>query len=233
MKILPILLGILSLPIASYAQETSTAVIVVEERNGDDPISADDPAINSLEEVDPDRLIIDEGNETIDIEANEEAIVEEIVEPIQELEEQPDDLHLPEPTEAVLVKIESPKQIEVSPEQKGGFQLITPWAPKPMQEAPAGWRYIPASPDKAYPVKVKLSSGKSLSLNVMPYTLVPTISKQVVQAREPGYQPERGYQQTFSVSARLESTTSNLKLAADSLDQTIENLSSLVDSLPK
>lgn len=237
MKSIPIICaGLVSLPLVSHSQVVSTAVIIVDE-NGEEPVlDGIDPVVASLTETDLDQDITDReitAGEPIVSETDQGAadIVEEQLE--IKLEEQPEDLHLPVPTEPVLVKVSPPRQIEISDTQEGGFQLITPWAPKPMQQAPDGWRYTPAKADKAYPVEVKLSSGKTLSLNVRPYTLVPTISTSVIQAREPGYQPERGYQQTFSISARLESTTSNLKQAADSLDQSIQNLSSLVDSLPK
>ncbi|MEO1856624.1 MAG: hypothetical protein ABGY95_04565 [Rubritalea sp.] len=149
------------------------------------------------------------------------------------LPRQPKDMRLPEPNEPVTVKIELPEQINLSEAQTGTFQLLTPWAPKPMQKPPIGWRYIPAEQEKAYPIKVKLTTGKTLSLSVTPYTLVPEISSRIIQAREPGYEPRRGYQQVHSISASLRTTTNNLEQAGNSLDQSIANLAALVDSLPK
>jgi len=216
---------LLALPLTGLSQDAPTAIIVEDEV----PLEPDSSAPVLEEDVaDNQNLEEPELDETSD-ELNEPEQPAQPEDPI--LPEQPEDLGLPEPDEPVVVKVEIPKQIELS--EDSGFKLISPWAPKPMQQAPRGWRYIPAQQDKAYPVEVNLSTGKTLSLSITPYTLVPEVSNKVIQAREPGYQPERGYQQVHSVSARLETATNNLKQAGDSLDQSIENLSALVDSLPK
>lgn len=228
MKYLPLYI-ILALPLTGFSQDAPTAIIVEDE----EPVESDSgsPAIEDEEVADNQDLDEPELGETS----------EDLNEPQQPaqpkdstLPEPPEDLEIPEPDEedeAVVVKVEIPKQIEVS--EDSGFKLISPWAPKPMQQAPKGWRYIPAGQDTAYPVEVNLSTGKTLSLSITPYTLVPEISNKVIQVKEPGYQPEHGYQQEHSVSARLEKATDNLKQAGDSLDKSIENLSALVDSLPK
>lgn len=163
--------------------------------------------------------------------SDEESVTEEVVEEESEFLEEPPEIS--EPEEPVLVKVEIPRQIEIDDNQTGAFKLLTPWAPKPKQQAPIGWRYVPASAQSAYPVTVNLSTGKPLTLKVIPYKLVPEDEKDVIQALEPGYNHSQGYEQTDSISAKLSHTTSNLKDAASSLDQSIQNLSALVDSLPK
>ncbi len=226
MKFFPFYLFLI-LPLTGFSQDSPAAIIVEDE----EPLEADVNPTITEEEIEASQDLEEvASDETFDTpeEDSEPASIES-----ETLPEQPEDLELPESEEPVSVKVEMPKQIKLSKDETGDFKLITPWAPKPMQAAPNGWRYIPATQDKAYPVKVKLATGKTLSLSVTPYTLVPQLSDTVIQAREPGYQPERGYQQVQSISARLKTTTDNLEQAGDSLDQSIENLSALVDSLPK
>ena len=226
MKLFPFYLFLI-LPLTGFSQDFPAAIIVEDE----DSLESDVNSTITDEEIEPSQNLEEvESNEIFDPpeEISEPATIESETWP-----EQPEDLRLPESEEPVTVKVEMPKQIILSKAETGDFKLITPWAPKPMQAAPNGWRYIPATQDKAYPVEGKLATGKTLSLSVIPYTLVPELSNTVIQAREPGYQPERGYQQVQSISARLMTTTVNLEQAGDSLDQSIENLSALVDSLPK
>ncbi|MFC4995467.1 hypothetical protein [Rubritalea tangerina] len=178
----------------------------------------------------------DETSDQVSAEAALETDTDENASPneVDQLPEQPEDLQpKEEENQQVVVKVELPKQIELDSSSSSEFEILSPWAPKPMQRAPRGWQYRPAREDKAYPVSLTLASGKAIQLKVIPYVLVPSDSEKVIQAREPGYQPERGYQQIHSISARLQSTTSNLKAAADTLNESINNLSSLVDSLPK
>ncbi len=226
MKFFPYYLA-LALPLTGFSQDTATAIIVDDEEaftsDFDDSVPEEEIAPAQDVEAIESNATTDEQDENLE----PSSTISET------LPEQPEDMGLPEPDEPVLVKIEIPKQIKLAESETGDFKLLTPWAPKPMQSAPRGWRYIPAHKEKAYPVEVKLATGKTLSLSVIPYTLVPEVSSKVVQAREPGYEPERGYQQVHSVSARLKTTTDNLQKAGDSLDQSIENLSALVDSLPK
>ena len=230
MKFFPFYLFLI-LPITGFSQDSPAAIIVEDEET----FETDSNSTITDEEIETSQnLEKSEADENFDTPNEEEKEGSGSATVVNEtLPEQPEDLGLPDPEESVTVKVEIPKQIKLSKAETDDFKLITPWAPKPMQVAPNGWRYIPARQDKAYPVEVKLATGKILSLSVIPYTLVPELSKTVIQAREPGYQPERGYQQVLSISARLQTTADNLKHAGDSLDQSIENLSALVDSLPK
>ena len=217
-----LLLLTLALPLTGVAQEIRQAIIIEEETA--------DLASEVAETVQTEAA---EAVSAIDTVADE-VLQDLLAQPAEEqLPEQPDDIKPEDPTEPVLVKVEKPKQIQLSENSQSDLRLLSPWAPKPLQKAPRGWRYVPVSADRSYPLDIKLSSGKSVSLSITPYALVPQESQNVVQAREPGYQPEKGYQQAHSVTARLENTTQTLEQAASSLDESIKNLSALVNSLPK
>lgn len=225
------ILTTLAFPLTCAAQAPRAAIVIEEEQR-------EPTEISTIESEDDSELFTDADTpaDEIPAEALEELLQEDEPdgESDEQLPQQPDDIQPETSSEpAVVVKTEPKVQIVLADNQDSGFQLLSPWAPKPMQKAPTGWRYAPGAANKSYPLDVKLSSGQSLSLKVVPYALVPIESKFVVQACEPGYQPARGYQQTNSVSARLEKTTQTLELAADSLNESIQNLSALVDSLPK
>lgn len=232
------ILATFALPLTSAAQAPRAAIVVEED-------GSIEPDASAVEQTTP-------GLSSTDSESNGNAdtIPAKLLEDLLQLEshqtetqtekapsqlpQQPDDLvNAKAATPKVSVQTESSAQITLSDSQSSSLKLLTPWAPKPMQPAPLGWRYIPETADKSYPLTVTLSSGKTLSLKVAPYALVPVESSFVVQACEPGYQPERGYQQDTSISARLENTTQTLETAAESLNESIKNLSSLVDSLPQ
>ena len=215
----------LALPVSAVAQEGRAAIIIEE-----------DSPVESAQAQDVIDTAVDTSVESIKVAKDVPTdILENLLsEPVEEqLPEQPSDIKAPTPAEPVLVKTEKPKQIQLSANDNSELELLSPWAPKPLQTAPKGWRYTPVTADRSYPLEVKLSSGKSVSLSVTPYALVPNSSLNVIQAREPGYQPERGYQQIHSVTARLQTTTQTLDTAAASLDESISNLSALVNSLPK
>ena len=228
MKSLPFYL-LLILPLTGFSQD-SPAAIIVEDEEDSLAISQSTEKQIDAPEVDLALEASESGPTHDEPELTEEA--EKLDEPVSDAQAE-EDLDQVDPEPAVTVKIELPKQIKLADAETSGFKLLTPWAPKPMQSPPIGWRYIPARRGKAYPVEVTLATGNSLSLSVTPYTLVPELSDDVVQAREPGYQAERGYQQVHSISARLQTATTNLEQAGKSLDKSIENLSELVDSLPK
>ena len=135
--------------------------------------------------------------------------------------------------QAVVVKVEIKKQISAAKNSKSTYKLLSPWAPKPLQNPPLGWRYVPAHQSQAYPVAVNTLSGAVIDLEVIPYVLVPEDSLKVVQVCEPGYLAEHGYAQKHSISARLETTNQHLKNAVDAIDLSIEKLSALVETLPK
>jgi hypothetical protein len=201
-----------TLPLLLSAQD-SPAVIIVE----DDDMSFEEAAAAILND-----------NEAIENVAEPES-------PPEELEEVPEEIleEAQSPVEPVLIKTEIPRPIEVAAGSSSEVILKSPWAPKPKQMAPNGWRYLPAPPSEAYPMEINLENGKKLTLSVIPHKLVPEDSPLIIQAIEPGYNPEQGYQQADSVSARLHAATDTLSEAASSLDSSIEKLSLLVNSLPK
>lgn len=134
--------------------------------------------------------------------------------------------------EAIVIRTEIPKQVELTTSSQQ-LRILSPWAPKPLQAAPIGWRYIAGSPDQAYKTQVELTTGSKLELKITPYILVPEASPLVVQVLEPGYIPADGYRQKSSVTASLEKSNSMLKTASQNLDKSIENLKSLLETLPK
>lgn len=134
--------------------------------------------------------------------------------------------------EGVVVRTEIPKPIQLE-EKDSNFKLLSPWSPKPMQRAPLGWQYIPADSSHSYKKQVTLKSGKKLKLLITPYVLAPENSADVVQVLEPGYQPERGYQQKFNVEASLKNSTKLLAETSEALDSSIKDLRELLQTLPK
>lgn len=131
----------------------------------------------------------------------------------------------------LVVRTEIPKQIKLS-DDTGELKILTPWAPKPLQSPPVGWRYITAPNEKRYKTTVELKSGKQVSLSIAPYILVPEDSPAVVQITEPGYIPTDGYRQKNSVSASLTKSNKLLSDASKSLDKSIADLKQLLDTLP-
>lgn len=134
--------------------------------------------------------------------------------------------------EGVVVRTEIPKPIQLE-DQDSGFKLLSPWSPKPMQRAPLGWQYIPADSSHSYKKVVTLQSGKKLKLVITPYILAPESSASVVQILEPGYQPERGYQQKFNIEASLKISAKQLADTSEALDSSIKDLKELLQTLPK
>lgn len=139
--------------------------------------------------------------------------------------------------EDVVEKVSSKTKFDLASDSTSkklaDLRLLAPWSPKPLQRAPIGWRYVPASPASAFRKKVQLSNGKSLTLSVRPYALVPEKSPLVIQAVEPGYQADLGYVQKESVTASLTTSITALEKASQALESSITNLNDLVNSLPK
>ena len=132
----------------------------------------------------------------------------------------------------VVVRTEIPKQIQLDGDSSS-FKLLSPWSPKPMQRAPLGWQYIPADPSHSYAHSVSLKSGKTLKLKITPYVLAPENSASVVQVLEPGYQPERGYQQKYNIESSLKHSSKLLADTSEALDASIKDLRELLLTLPK
>ncbi len=111
--------------------------------------------------------------------------------------------------------------------------LHTPWKPKPMQDAPRGWRYIMGHKEQAYPATILLSNKKKIKVDIIPYVLAPEESDQTALVVEPGYLPELGYAQTKSVSATISSSNKELEFAEQQLETSIQKLKQLMVSLPQ
>ncbi|MFC5049946.1 hypothetical protein ACFPK9_04905 [Rubritalea spongiae] len=226
MKTRTLIATLISFPLLASAQE-SPAVIIVEE----DDISFEEAAAAIMQE----EAELAENTDDSESEFTQELDDSSISQDVEPLPEIPEKVIKEEftPKTPVFIKTEIPRPIELAPSASGNVTLKSPWAPKPKQKAPSGWRYTPAPASEAYPMEVSLKNGKKLKLSVIPHKLVPDDSPLIVQAVEPGYNPDQGYQQTDSVSARLFSATETLSSASSSLDSSIEKLTLLVNSLPK
>jgi len=137
-----------------------------------------------------------------------------------------------EEQDPVIIRTEIPKQIELTTSSQQ-LKILSPWAPKPLQAAPVGWRYIAGSPEQAYKTQVSLKTGSKIELKITPYILTPEASPLVVQVLEPGYIPANGYKQTTSLTSSLETSNQMLKTASENLEKSIINLKSLLETLPK
>ncbi len=158
------------------------------------------------------------------------------VPPINEddLPEQPTDPSEPEAIITSLEVVAEPVRAHssiTSPNQN--LTLYTPWKPKPLQEAPQGWRYIKGTKEQAYPTKITLSDSTEIQLEITPYILAPEDSSSIALVSEPGYQPELGYSQTQSISATLNHSNQELEATEKQLDSSIELLNQLLISLPR
>lgn len=200
-----------------------------EQPSEEQPEESEETDEPKVEDENPDDTPSDETDTDADTDASDQPT---------DTEESDDDENTEEPTEAekdtdpVVIRTEIPKTIRLSKDNTQ-LKLLAPWAPKPMQRAPIGWTYVPGDPEQAYTRKIKLSSGESVSLTIIPYVLAPEKTDGVVQVLEPGYQPERGYKQQHSVTAVLNQSSKSLEDAISTLDASISTLDELVGSLPK
>ncbi len=224
--------------VEEYSEEAAADIDMVGVSDDAEPESTSRPLSFSLDLEEPDEPSNGEANEAIQPQISDREVsvppseksVE--IEEAQEKETQPVVDTVPV-EQAVLVKVEIKKQITAAKDSASKYKLQSPWAPKPLQNPPAGWRYIPAHQSQAYPVTVVTGSGSAIDLKVIPYVLVPEDSLKIVQVCEPGYVPEHGYAQQQSVSARMQTTNKHLNEAVDAIQLSIDNLSALVDTLPK
>ncbi|WP_018970713.1 hypothetical protein [Rubritalea marina] len=134
--------------------------------------------------------------------------------------------------DAVVVRVKIKKQVSFSGDPTT-IKILSPWSPKPLQNPPIGWRYIPAHSSQSYQLEVQTTQHDSLPLEVIPYVLVPEESNKVIQVSEPGYRIDEGYKQTQSISAQLTKTNTQLGQAVDAIASSIQKLNALVETLPK
>lgn len=216
--------------ISSQVEDSNS---VIEASTPDEPVQNElENDTVELSEVPPLSFATEEGTETTD-EDRESSVTNHDTDLGDEIEENETEYPAKQNDQAVIVKIEIKKQVSVSDSNKSSIRLLSPWAPKPLQNPPYGWRYVPAHQTQAYQVDINTKSGHSIPLDVIPYILVPEESKDVIQIKEPGYQPDLGYQQKTSISAQLKTTNRHLGTAASSIEQSILELSELVETLPK
>ena len=149
----------------------------------------------------------------------------------------PDQPEAEESLEPLIKEIEvasEPVRIdEVITSDHRELTLHTPWKPKPMQDAPRGWRYVMGNKEQAYPATILLSNKKKIKVDIIPYVLAPEESDQTALVVEPGYLPELGYAQTKSVSATISSSNKELEFAEQQLETSIQKLKQLMVSLPQ
>lgn len=113
-------------------------------------------------------------------------------------------------------------------------ELLTPFPPKPLAQAPNGWILKTSENAPPFTRKVELSSGKSITLTIEPHIMVPdTSTGDIFAIEEPSFENSLGYTQKSTVSAVLADSIQSLDEDASEMGQLIDQLEQLLVSLPK
>lgn len=121
-----------------------------------------------------------------------------------------------------------------SEKKSGKVKIFSPWPAKPLGQAPAGWKYVPAPKGTSpYKEKVTLKDGRKLTLSITPYLLVPDSDQSSsFSIAEPGYNPEDMLTQKTTIGAILKRSTEQIEKSEQITSITIRQLQDLLVSLP-
>ncbi|MFT4176433.1 MAG: hypothetical protein QM627_07220 [Luteolibacter sp.] len=117
--------------------------------------------------------------------------------------------------------------------QTGTVKLLSPFPPKPLTSVPAGWQLDAQADVPLIHKEVELGPDQKITLTIRPHLLIPTVDGDTTFAiREPGYNPNLGYQQTTTIGAILSNSLQQLDEDAKLLGNAIDQLQQLLVSLP-
>lgn len=146
---------------------------------------------------------------------------------------QPEEIVIPETPEPSNIRVESirtgtghidPKNIEI----KSNFPT------KALIQAPTGWKLEISEQAPAFTRQVEIKPGTFISLQITPHVLSPeSDGANVFSVTEPGYDPQKGYQQDQTVANILESSISQLETDSMKMGSALSELHRLLASLPK
>ena len=112
-------------------------------------------------------------------------------------------------------------------------KLLAPFPAKPLSHPPAGWRLEHPKEVPAFTREVPLSNGTRIQLSIRPHLLVPDADgAQVISVKEPGFEPEKRYAQTGTMTAVLSNSIEQLDQDARQMSEAIDRLEQLLGSLP-
>lgn len=112
-------------------------------------------------------------------------------------------------------------------------KLLAPFPAKPLSHPPAGWRLEHPKEVPSFVREVPLSNGTRIQLSIRPHLLVPDADgANVIGVKEPGYEPEKRYAQTGTMTAVLANSIEQLDGDARQMSEAIDRLEQLLGSLP-
>jgi len=112
-------------------------------------------------------------------------------------------------------------------------KLLAPFPAKPLSHPPAGWRLEHPKEVPAFTREVPLSNGTRIQLSIRPHLLVPDADgTNVIAVQEPGYEAEKRYAQTGTMTAVLSTSIEQLDKEALHMGEAIDRLEQLLGSLP-
>lgn len=112
-------------------------------------------------------------------------------------------------------------------------KLLAPFAAKPLSHPPAGWRLEHPKEVPPFNQEVTLKNGTRMQLSIRPHLVVPDADgARVIAVKEPGFEPEKRYAQTGTMSAVLSSSIDQLDSEARQMSEAIDRLEQLLGSLP-
>jgi len=152
-----------------------------------------------------------------------------------EAEPAPAEAELPPPVpepEGVTVNVEPGTGGHGAIDAKS-VKLLAPFPARPLAHPPAGWRLEHPKEVPPFTREVPLSNGTRIQLSIRPHLLVPDADgARVIAVKEPGFEPEKRYAQTGTMSAVLSSSIEQLDGEARQMSEAVDRLEQLLGSLP-
>lgn len=138
---------------------------------------------------------------------------------------------VPEP-EGVIVNVEPGTGGTAAVDAKS-VKLLAPFPARPLSHPPAGWRLEHPKELPAFTQEVALKNGTRIQLSIRPHLLVPDADgARVISVKEPGFEAEKRYAQTGTMSAVLANSIEQLDKDSHQMGEALDRLEQLLGSLP-
>ncbi len=138
---------------------------------------------------------------------------------------------VPEP-EGVVVNVEPGTGGTAAVDAKS-VKLLAPFNARPLSHPPAGWRLEHPKELPAFTQEVALKNGTHIQLSIRPHLLVPDADgARVISVKEPGFEAEKRYAQTGTMSAVLSNSIDQLDKDSHQMVEALDRLEQLLGSLP-
>lgn len=136
------------------------------------------------------------------------------------------------PETGVTVRVEK-LQIHSKKIDPAKVTLVAPFPAKPLADPPPGWKLDVRADAKPFFREIEIAPGANISLSIRPHVLVPIADGiSTFNVNEPGFEPERQYQQLGTVGAILTDSVETLDNQARQLGDAIDRIQQLLVSLP-